>query len=110
MRTPSQSRFTRFRRPAWVAALLAALLLPLGVGAERPEDLRPQGYVSDFAGVLSSRTKAKLANLCREVDHKAGAQIAIVTVKSRRCSDRAVQEGSSRETEVHKATGRSKPK
>ncbi|MGH9703255.1 MAG: TPM domain-containing protein [Candidatus Acidiferrales bacterium] len=50
--------------------------------AENPKSLKPQGYVNDFAGVLSAGTKAKLTALCQEVDQKTGAQFAIVTVRS----------------------------
>ena len=39
-------------------------------------------YVSDFAGVLSQETVESLDDLCAQVDHKAAAQIAVVTVKS----------------------------
>ncbi len=63
-----------------VLALLLAWAWPSG--AEKPKDLRTQGYVSDFAGILSDLTKNKLDAICEEVDHKAQAQIAIVTVKS----------------------------
>jgi uncharacterized protein len=42
----------------------------------------PTGYVNDFAGVLSADTKQSLEELCTEVDQKAHAQIAVVTVKS----------------------------
>jgi len=44
--------------------------------------LKPVGYVNDFASVLSQSTKFQLTALCREVDQKAHAQIAVVTVKS----------------------------
>jgi uncharacterized protein len=50
--------------------------------AERVKDLKPQGYVNDFAGVLSAPVREKLTALCAEVDRKAGAQIAIVTLSS----------------------------
>ena len=50
--------------------------------AEQIKNLKPQGYVNDFAGVLSAPAKEKLAALCAEVDRKAGAQIAVVTVSS----------------------------
>jgi uncharacterized protein len=50
--------------------------------AEQVKNLKPQGYVNDFAGVLSAQAKDKLTALCREVDQKAEAQIAIVTVSS----------------------------
>jgi uncharacterized protein len=43
---------------------------------------KPAGYVNDFAGVLSQSARVQLTALCAEVDQKAQAQIAIVTVKS----------------------------
>jgi uncharacterized protein len=36
--------------------------------------------VNDFAGVLTPETKQSLEELCTEVDQKAHAQIAVVTV------------------------------
>jgi uncharacterized protein len=50
--------------------------------AEKTDQLKPQGYVNDFAGVLSPAAKAQLTALCTEVDQKTHAQIAVVTVKS----------------------------
>ena len=41
----------------------------------------PTGYVNDFAGVLTPETKQSLEALCAEVDQKAHAQIAVVTVQ-----------------------------
>ncbi len=41
----------------------------------------PAGYVNDFAGVLTPETKQSLEELCTEVDQKAHAQIAVVTVQ-----------------------------
>jgi uncharacterized protein len=38
--------------------------------------------VNDFAGVLDATTKVQLSELCREVEEKTKAQIAVVTVKS----------------------------
>jgi uncharacterized protein len=52
--------------------------------AEQVKDLKPQGYVNDFAGVLSAPAKGKLTALCAEVDRKAQAQIAVVTISSLR--------------------------
>jgi len=40
------------------------------------------GYVTDLAGVLSQPARDQLTGLCTEVDQKAQAQIAVVTVKS----------------------------
>jgi uncharacterized protein len=50
--------------------------------SEQVKNLKPQGYVNDFAGVLSTQAKEKLAALCAEVDQKTKAQIAVVTVTS----------------------------
>jgi len=58
--------------------ICGALRLP----AEKVKDLKPQGYVNDFANVLSDAAKEKLTALCTEVDQKAKAQIAIVTIAS----------------------------
>jgi uncharacterized protein len=60
--------------------LLSALLAALN--ADSQKDIKPRGYVNDFAEVLSSSTKAQLTALCEEVDQKAQAQIAVSTVKS----------------------------
>jgi uncharacterized protein len=68
-----------------VRLLALALVLILGASclpAEQVKNLRPQGYVNDFAGVLSAGAKEKLTALCAEVDQKAKAQIAVVTVSS----------------------------
>ncbi len=50
--------------------------------AEQVKNLKAQGYVNDFAGVLSASAKEKLTALCTEVDQKTKAQIAVVTVSS----------------------------
>jgi uncharacterized protein len=58
------------------------LLLPFAhAGAETVASLpAPTGYVSDFAGVLQPETKQQLEALCTQVDQKAKAQIAVVTI------------------------------
>ena len=61
--------------------LLLACYVP-AARAEQVKNLKPQGYVSDFAGVLSAGAKDKLTALCAEVDQKANAQIAVVTISS----------------------------
>ena len=74
--------------PLRLAKCAARLLLFLllfcvpSASAEQVKNLKPQGYVNDFAGVLNAQTTAKLTALCAEVDRKANAQIAIVTVSS----------------------------
>jgi uncharacterized protein len=76
--------FSPFRLPKFVARSLLVLLV-LCVPAARTEqvkNLKPQGYVNDFAGVLSAQAKDKLTALCAEVQQKTKAQIAVVTVSS----------------------------
>ena len=69
-------------RAVAIAALIFGVALSPFAPAQKLRDLKPQGYVDDFANVLSSETKQKLTTLCTEVDQKAQAQIAVVTVKS----------------------------
>jgi uncharacterized protein len=57
-------------------------LLPAVSWGEKVQDLRPQGYVSDFAHVLNSDASNRLSNLCLEVQQKTGAQIAVVTIET----------------------------
>ncbi|MGA3089889.1 MAG: TPM domain-containing protein [Terriglobales bacterium] len=54
----------------------------LGAAAEPIASLRATNYVNDFAGVLDAGTQARLNDLCHQVEEKAQAQIAVVTVKS----------------------------
>lgn len=61
-----------------VPALLAAAAL-CAAGADFGA-LKPQGYVSDFAGVLNEGTKAELNAYCARVEKSTGAQIALVTL------------------------------
>ncbi len=65
-----------------LAPFIASLLFLAIVAAQQPKTLKPQGYVNDFAGVVSAAANQQLADLCKEVDQKADAQIAVVTVKS----------------------------
>jgi uncharacterized protein len=69
------------------SCLLAVLLLSLAVAAESVKQLKPTGYVNDFAGVLDASTKAQIDDLCTQVDQKAHAQIALVTVNTLNGSD-----------------------
>jgi uncharacterized protein len=50
--------------------------------AQSPKELRPQGYINDFARVLSPDSKRAIGDVCAELDKKANAQIAVVTVRS----------------------------
>lgn len=71
------------KKLARVSAILWILLVAaVWAGAEPIASLRPSNYVNDFAGVLDAATQARLNDLCLQVDQKAKAQIAVVTVKS----------------------------
>ena len=63
--------------------LWLGLLLGVGAFAARAADwkaLRPEGYVSDFAGVIDPASKAQLEAYCAAVERATGAQMALVTV------------------------------
>src|SRR5450631_4314885 len=71
------------KKLARVGAILWILLgAAVWVAAEPIASLRPTNYVNDFAGVLDADTQARLNDLCHQVEQKAAAQIAVVTVKS----------------------------
>jgi uncharacterized protein len=42
--------------------------------------LKPQGYVSDFAGVVDAASRSQLERYCAAVERAAGAQMALVTL------------------------------
>src|SRR5580692_2761096 len=72
----------RFAKSVARPLLFLLLLFVPAARAEQVKSLKPQGYVNDFAGVLSGAAKEKLTALCAEVEQKTKAQIAIVTVSS----------------------------
>ena len=67
----------------WLAIFVLIFAPSVVVTAESISTLpAPNGYVNDFAGVLSPSTKSNLENLCTQVDRQAHAQIAVVTIKT----------------------------
>src|SRR5271157_6590053 len=44
--------------------------------------LKPQGYVSDFAGVIEAAAKARLEDYCAAMEHASGVEIMLVTIAS----------------------------
>ncbi len=68
--------------PLAVFVLLLAAISAEPARAEQWQKLNFQGYVNDFAGVLNATTVEKLTQVCTEVDQKAKAQIAVVTIKT----------------------------
>jgi uncharacterized protein len=72
-----------------VSTILWILLgTALWLSAEPIASLRPSNYVNDFAGVLDAATQTRLNDLCHQVEQKAQAQLAVVTVKSLDGQDR----------------------
>lgn len=65
-----------------IALALAALWVPASVHAEPISQLHPTNYVNDFVHVLSPQTEAELNDLSQQIDQKAKAQIAVVTINS----------------------------
>jgi len=66
---------------AWFVVTWISVAL-VWVAAEPIDSLHPSNYVNDFAGVLDASTQAQLNDLCLQIDQKAHAQIAVVTVKT----------------------------
>jgi uncharacterized protein len=60
--------------------LLTLVLAPLWANSEELTLPSPQGFVSDFAGVIDHPTRQQLTRLIQELKDKTGAEIAIVTV------------------------------
>jgi uncharacterized protein len=46
------------------------------------KSLKPQGYVSDFAGVIDANSRAQLNDYAARVEQATGAQLAFVTIPS----------------------------
>jgi len=75
-------RLAKISAILWIALGWIVLGAAVLVAAEPIASLRPSNYVNDFAGVLDAATQARLNDLCFQVEQKAHAQIAVVTVKS----------------------------
>lgn len=66
-----------------VFLLIYALSTLVFAAEERVEiPQRPEGYVSDFVGILSGDTKNQIEKIAYNLDNKTSAQIAVVIVKS----------------------------
>jgi uncharacterized protein len=76
-------QFPGMKKLARIGAILWIVLgAAVWIAAEPIASLQPTNYVNDFAGVLDAATEARLNELCHQVEQKAAAQIAVVTVKS----------------------------
>jgi uncharacterized protein len=69
-----------------VAKLIRALLVLCALGASAfaldLKSLKPQGYVSDFAHVIDSQSRAQLENYAGQLERSTGTQMALVTIPS----------------------------
>jgi uncharacterized protein len=66
-----------------VRAILATIaLLSAALSAEPVSQLHPTNYVNDFARVLDSNTTTELNDVCRQLDQKTQAKVAVVTINS----------------------------
>ena len=68
-------------------ALAGFLLVAAAACADPISQLHPSNYVNDFAHVLSAQIEADLNDTCLQIDQKAHAQIAVVTINSLDGSD-----------------------
>jgi len=64
----------------WLAVFLGLLFLPSVILAENVP--RPEGWVNDFANVISSEYRDKLTILIQDLEEKTSSEIAVVTVES----------------------------
>lgn len=69
----------RVRRIVLVVSLMFLAATPR-VWAAMPAT--PQGWVSDFAGILSDKTKTQINGLLTDAEKSTGAEIAVVTIPS----------------------------
>jgi uncharacterized protein len=70
-----------------VTLALAVICLGMGLRAESIPQLKPRGYVNDFAGVVDASSSEAIRSICEQIDKKARAQIAVVTIRSLDGSD-----------------------
>ena len=92
MNKKRQAQSTRYnetltaRHPVLLAALVSAALLllslPVAAAPVSPDELRPRGYVNDFAEVIEPQWEQQLTRLTTLLDQKTKAQIAVVTLSS----------------------------
>jgi uncharacterized protein len=67
-----------------ILAVLFVLSLSISAGhakADASDIPKPEGWVSDFAGVIDSESQTRINALAQEIKDKTGAELAVVTVK-----------------------------
>src|SRR3984885_4691529 len=71
----------------WWLGAVGVLLLVVAAQAEPVAKLKPTDYVNDFAHVLDPGSIAQIDDICRQIEEKTHAQIAVVTIHSLDGSD-----------------------
>jgi uncharacterized protein len=71
----------------WWLSVASALLLAFAAQAEPVSQLKATDYVNDFAHVLDQSSITRMDDLCRQIEVKTHAQIAVVTIHSLDGSD-----------------------
>ncbi|MFA5812883.1 MAG: TPM domain-containing protein, partial [bacterium] len=67
------------RRPHFIIALFALILIPIKAAAAFPA---PTGFVNDFAGVISPATRQHLEGMLSSFERASGNEIAVATIPS----------------------------
>jgi uncharacterized protein len=65
-----------------VMTLLLLPVFPTVLGALDLKSLKPQGYVSDFAGVIDADSRAAIESYAAAVEQSTGTQMSFVTLKT----------------------------
>ncbi len=86
--TPVLYNFASMKQRAkyWLV-LLVGLVIATVLHGEPTTSLKPTGYANDFAHVLDPSTIGQIDDICRQIDEKAHAQIALVTIHTLDGSD-----------------------
>jgi len=72
-----------WQRLKWFLAVVCLVsALSSALHSEPIKQLKPTGYVNDFANVIEPESAEAIRFLCQQVDEKAHAQIAVVTIHS----------------------------
>ena len=82
--------YNRSQMPSGVktaTCIVILLALAIALRSEPVSQLKPTDYVNDFSHVLDQATITQLDDICGQIDQKAHAQIAVVTIQSLDGSD-----------------------
>ncbi len=66
----------------WLRLVASLLVLLAPAFAADWKSLKPQGYLSDFAGVVDAESRAAIEDYAARVEQGTGSQLAFVTINS----------------------------